>query len=568
MLCSVMSQPIMTDLRVGDIASSAVSFDILTNGSEVARFFESTPDSPGVTVTREGKFFAALSQHDFLHTISRQYGLELFHRRPIEAVLGVLRYKPLLLLPSDCTIDEAVTRCLARAKNEIFDPFLVEKNGTGEIQMVDFRALIMASSNIFAFRNQQLAEEIQERKLLEKKLLCSQRMEVVGLLAGGIAHNLNNTLGPIMMAASMLHRDLPTDMHADFVRTIEDGVQRAADIIGQLLVFSRGQGGELLTFSPGSLLREVEKFVVMTFPKSITFRSDPGRDLCNITGDQTQLQQVLLNLCINARDAMPQGGTLTLSAANSAVVPAFGDMPSESAHERYLALSVTDTGCGIAPEIIDKIFDPFFTTKEVGKGTGLGLSTAIGIVRSHNGFIRAVSEVGKGTTFTLYLPATEAAIPDSHGPPALDIPTGQGEWILVVDDEAPICRIAERILQQNGYKVLTASNGDEALKIYEERRQEISLVLTDISMPAMDGIELARVLTLTEPNVKIIVSSGKIDQNHDSILSNLGVKGRLWKPYGADQLLRTTHAIIHGETPPAGAGRKRSAPSHARRVAA
>jgi len=539
--------PVMSDLRVGDITSSAVTLNVLTKGIDVARYFENTPESPGVIISKDGKFFGALSHNDFLHTVSRQYGAELFYHRPIEAVLEVLHHKGLLRLPSDCLVQEAVTRCLAREKTEIFDPILVEKQETGLIQMVDFRTLIMASSDVFAFRNQQLGEEMRERKLLEQKLLCSQRMEVVGLLAGGIAHNLNNTLGPIMMAASLLEPDLPKEMHVDFVRTIEDAVQRAADIIGQLLAFSRGVGGKHHTFSPASLVSQVEKFVEMTFPKSIIFRSHLGDDLSNIAGDQTQLHQVLLNLCINARDAMLSGGMLTISAENCDITPTQEYLPLEARPGRYLKLSVTDTGCGISPENIDKIFDPFFTTKEVGKGTGLGLSTAVGIVRSHKGFMKAASRIGKGTTFTLYLPATETAAADSVDRPTLDTPPGQGELILVVDDEEQIRVNAEIILKRFGYKVLTACNGDEALTVYANRHQEISLVLTDISMPTMDGIELARALKLANPNVKIIVTSGRIDRSYEAALNHLGIKGRLWKPYRADQLLRTVHTILHEE---------------------
>ncbi|XHR29559.1 MAG: ATP-binding protein [Chthoniobacteraceae bacterium] len=547
------THPLRNDLRVGNIASPAVIFDIHAQGVEIARYFENAPESPGVIISKEGKFHGAISHHDFMHTIGRQYGIELFYRRPINAVLEICDSKPFMILPADCPVHEAVQRCLAREQNEMFTPFLVEERDSGMVKMVDFRALMMASSDLFACRNRQLAEEMEMRELLERKLLRSQRMEVVGLLVGGIAHNLNNTLGPIMMAASMLNRQLSEETHGDFVKTIEDGVQRAADIIGQLLVFSRGKDGKFQTLESRRLVEEVGKFIEMTFPKCISFRQNLPEGLSNIVGDQTQLHQVLLNLCINARDAMPFGGVLTISGENCRVNHGCEGVHAEVRPGNYVKLKVTDTGCGIPPENVDKIFDPFFTTKEIGKGTGLGLSTAIGIVRSHHGFMKVTSEIGRGTSFSLLFPATEAPVQVGGGvQPDASFPRGNGELILVVDDEALICKTAEHILRENGYQVLTASSGPAALTAYGERSREIRLVLTDIAMPVMDGVELTRTLRQTEPGIKIIVSSGKIDESQEVALNGMGIRHWLWKPYRSEQLLKMMHAAIRGESVPPG----------------
>jgi signal transduction histidine kinase/ActR/RegA family two-component response regulator len=535
--------PVTGDVRLGDIPSSLAAFDISTTGIKIARFFEDNPDSPGVMISRDGKCVSAISQTDFLRVISRQFGSELFYRRPIQAVIEHLHNKRMLMLPSDSMIHEAMDRCLDRDKNEMFGPFLVEDKSAGEIKMVDFRTLTLASSSVLATRNRQLAAEMKARKLLEQKLLRAQRMETVGLLAGGIAHNLNNTLAPIMMAASMLNQDLPEGMHDEFTRTIEVSVKRASEIIEQLLAFSRGLDGRRNTFSPRLLVGEVEKFAGMTFSKSITITTLFGAGLRNITGDQTQLHQVLLNLCINARDAMPGGGEIRIAAENCDIDEDNDLLPHEAAPGPYIKLSVSDSGCGIPPEFIEKVFDPFFTTKGVGKGTGLGLSTAVGIVQSHDGFMKVSSKVGAGTKFTVFLPATETPAGDCAAKPSNHIPKGRGEMILVVDDEDHIRKTAEWILKENGYKVATSINGDEALSVYG--KQKIDLVLTDIMMPVMDGVELTRNLKMVNPVARIIVSSGRIDRNHESTLAGLGVNERLWKPYRADQLLKAIHDRIH-----------------------
>jgi CheY-like chemotaxis protein len=330
------------------------------------------------------------------------------------------------------------------------------------------------------------------------------------------------------------------------VTSIEDSVKRAADIIRQMLVFSRGMDGKHIAFCPQNLVGEVVQFVRMTFPKSITFSTHLAENLWNVTGDQTQLHQVLLNLCVNARDAMPDGGLLKLTVENCEVDETWDAMPSDAKAGRFVRFSITDTGTGIPPSIIEKIFDPFFTTKGVGQGTGLGLSTVVGIVRSHGGFVKVDSQMGEGSTFSVFLSATRQPTPLFQKETQVVFYQGDGELILVVDDEAPIRKMLENVLRKNGYDVLTAANGNDALTTYESQRNKIHLVLTDLSMPGMDGVALSRRLKEADPKLKIIASSGQVEKSHRSELADLGVHGFLTKPYRQDQLLTIIHQEICG----------------------
>ena len=254
------------------------------------------------------------------------------------------------------------------------------------------------------------AVDLTERKKLEQQFLRAQRMESIGTLAGGIAHDLNNVLGPIMMAISVLKMRFPDAASQQLITIIGTSAERGADMVRQVLSFARGVEGRRMEVQVKHLLADMEKIARDTFPSDIQIRSIIPHDLWTIQGDPTQIHQVLLNLCVNARDAMPRGGALTISAENRALDEHYAALEADAAPGPYVYIQVEDTGTGIPPEVIEKIFDPFFTTKEVGKGTGLGLSTSAAIVKSHGGFMRVYSEPGKGTRFKLYLPAqTEAS---------------------------------------------------------------------------------------------------------------------------------------------------------------
>jgi PAS domain S-box-containing protein len=397
---------------------------------------------------------------------------------------------------------------------------------------------------------------ITDARQLEKQFLRAQRLESIGTLASGIAHDLNNILSPILMSAGLLRRRHTHDAETlRMVGIIESSAERGAGIVKQVLTFARGAEGQRVAIQPKHLLNELSKIVAQTFPRSIDTQTNFHRDLWLIIGDPTQIHQVLLNLCVNARDAImtmkalpnepePQR-ILTIAADNVNVDQHFASMNPGAQLGPHVVFQVSDTGTGISAEVIDKIFDPFFTTKEPGKGTGLGLATVMGIVKSHGGFLTVQSENGKGTTFLIYFPAVLDGVEATEPPqPEKPIATGRGELILVVDDEPPIREAMVSTLQSNGYHCYTAEDGSDALALYFSRRKDIDLVLTDLSMGQMDGVKLIRNLRRVNPHVRVIVSSGHVQKDTARELHSLGVRHILEKPYNAEKLLRTLRSAI------------------------
>jgi PAS domain S-box-containing protein len=388
--------------------------------------------------------------------------------------------------------------------------------------------------------------DLTEKKSLERQFLRAQRLENIGTLASGIAHDLNNILTPIIMSTQLLQLRRPEE--AEVLANILTSAQRGADIVKQVLTFARGVEGEHGVLQPKHLIREIEKIALGTFPKSITFRSEVAKDLWAVNGDATQLHQVLLNLCVNARDAMPSGGALTVSAENVPAVKEKAGLFADAKAQPYVLITVGDTGTGIPPEILDKIFDPFFTTKEQGKGTGLGLSTVLGIVRSHGGFIDLDTQAGRGTVFKIYLPPAGSQIVTAESAPPAPSPRGTGECILVVDDESGIRTITERTLTYHGYQVLLATNGREALSVFAEHSERVKGVITDIMMPTMDGLALAQEIRRTHPQIPIVVCTGWTSETVQAQLKEVGVAAFLAKPCSSAMLLATLrHALAKAE---------------------
>ena len=390
--------------------------------------------------------------------------------------------------------------------------------------------------------------DITETKKLESQFLRAQRLESIGTLASGIAHDLNNILSPILMAVSILRRGLTKPEDEKMLNIIEGSAERGAGIVKQVLTFARGAEGERVLLQPKHLVSELSKIMAQTFPRNIDIQTNLPTDLWTVLGDATQLHQVLLNLCVNARDAMPGGGTLTVSAENLDIDAHFASMNPGAQLGWHVALRVADTGSGMSPETLDKIFDPFFTTKELGKGTGLGLATVIGIVKSHGGFLNVQSEPGVGTTFSVFVPATrDAEVAKKEDEAA--VADGRGELILVVDDEAPIREALVGTLSAHGYRAYTAEDGTDALALYFQRRGEIAVVLTDLSMGQMDGIALVRALRKIDPGARVIVSSGHFQKDNMAVLQGLGVEVLLEKPYTADKLLRALRKVLDQRKP-------------------
>jgi PAS domain S-box-containing protein len=388
-----------------------------------------------------------------------------------------------------------------------------------------------------------ITTDITEKKKIEAQYMRAQRMESIGTLAGGVAHDLNNILAPILMSIDILKSESDSPETTQILKTIEVSARRGADIVRQVLSFTRGMEGERIEVQPGHVLKDLENIIKDTFPKDIRLQFSIPNDMWTILGDPTQVHQVLLNLCVNARDAMPKGGTLTIGVENCVLDEQYVAMNSQAKVGRYVNISVTDSGTGMPSDILDKIFEPFFTTKKLHKGTGLGLSTVMAIVKSHEGIINVYSEPGKGTTFKVYLPAMELS-PEARKALTgrVSLPRGNGETVLVVDDEASILTITNQTLQAFGYRVLTATDGADAMAVYAEHKNEIAVVITDMMMPLMDGSATIQALTRMNPAIKIIAVSG-LNANSDAT-KEAGVKHFLTKPYTAGTLLKTLRAIL------------------------
>jgi PAS domain S-box-containing protein len=390
--------------------------------------------------------------------------------------------------------------------------------------------------------------DVTEKKKLEQRELRGQRLESIGTLAGGIAHDLNNVLTPILMAVKLLRRDRPEADRQALLGTAQASVERGVELVKQLLAFAGGGESERSPQAPDRVVTEVRALLERTLPRSITLRTEVPEELWAVVGDATQLTQVLLNLCINARDAMPDGGTLAVSVANVHLTASYARNHPEARPGPYVRFSVTDTGTGIPPEVMDRIFDPFFTTKPHGKGTGLGLSTVLGIVKGHGGVVNVYSEAGKGTQVTVFLPAEQGEAGEAADPrPAGDVPLGRGELVLVVDDEALILLTVRATLESFGYRAVTAGSGAEALGLFGRHRDQVAAVILDRMMPGMDGLATLKALRGVRSDVKAIVTSGLATPERSAEVLAAGARAVLAKPYAEEKLLRLLAEVIRGE---------------------
>ena len=386
--------------------------------------------------------------------------------------------------------------------------------------------------------------DITDIKRTEEQLLRAQRMESIGTLAGGIAHDLNNVLSPIMMSVDMLKTDEEIESKAEpWLSIIKENVERGADLIRQVLVFARGASGERIEIDLRHIVSDLVKVLGETFPKTIRLKYEIARELSLISADPTQIHQVLMNLSVNARDAMPLGGTLKITAQNISIDESAAQINIDAKAGSYVLITVEDTGEGIPEEVLNRIWDPFFTTKETGKGTGLGLSTVLSIVKSHNGFINVYSELRRGTKVSVYLPASSSEVETTQKEKNTSLPNGSGEVILVVDDEQNIRQVTVATLEKYGYKTLAAADGTEAIAVYAQRQGEVDLVITDMAMPFMDGAATIRALRKLNPGLKIIAASGLTDQQKDDT-KDLKTNAFLTKPFTAEKLLTTVAGVL------------------------
>ncbi len=393
-----------------------------------------------------------------------------------------------------------------------------------------------------------IQQDISQMAELEEQFQRSQRMETIGLLAGGIAHDLNNVLAPIMMSLPLLKEEPLSDSSQELIKTIDSCLNRGSDIIRQVLTFSRGMKGDKITLQSRHLLKEVVSMIKETFPKNITIRLYAKSDLWPVNGDPTQLQQVFLNLAVNARDAMPEGGQLTIRGSNQVLENPKTFLNMAVNPGNYTCLVFEDEGEGISKDNLGKIFEPFFSTKPQGKGTGLGLPTAMGIIKSHQGLIEVTSTPGKGTCFTLWLPASAEKMADMVTINSANKVEGKGETLLIVDDESHIRNTIKLGLKKGAFQSLEAGNGKEGLSVLKANVEKIDLIVTDRMMPVMDGDTFARAVRNEFPGIPIIGMSGALDRPKVETDKNLGTKplfdAYLIKPFSREVLLSTVQDTL------------------------
>ncbi|MBD1849777.1 response regulator [Cyanobacteria bacterium FACHB-502] len=381
--------------------------------------------------------------------------------------------------------------------------------------------------------------DITEKKQLETQFLRAQRLESLGTLAGGIAHDLNNILTPILVVMQLLPLKIAdlSDHNHDLIKTAEASARRGADLVKQILTFARGVEGRRVCIQLNDLLLEIKQIIEPTLPKAIDIKTAIAPDLSLVSGDPTHLHQVLMNLCVNARDAMPQGGTLTLNAENVTIDEQYARMYPDAAAGFYVVLTITDTGIGIAPEHLHRIFDPFFTTKAVGKGTGLGLSALLGIVKSHGGFVDVQSKVNKGSQFKVFLPASRTIAPciDKE----LELRSGDQQLILIVDDEVAIRETMQETLLAQDYQVLTAYDGIGAIALLAQHEESVRCVVMDLMMPTLDGFTALPLLRRFNPDLCAIAMSGVTSTDITARAEQVGFQGFLQKPFTRKDLLQT-----------------------------
>ncbi len=478
--------------------------------------------------------------------------VELWGRAP---VCGVERYcgSIRLWLPDDRLLPHAespIVEVLRTGRSALNVEVSIERpDGSRVPVLANFAALKNEDAEIIGSIVSFM--DLTERKNLEQQSLRIQRLASIGTLAGGIAHNLNNSLGPIMMSLDLLRMKFTDPASRELLDVIDTSAHRGAEMVREVLSFGRGVEGRRADVSIAQLVRDIEKTARETFLRHIQIQTHIPPELWTVLGDAAQLHQVLLNLCVNARDAMPAGGQLVVSAENREIAAGHAGLSENPKAQAgpYVLLEVRDSGTGMAPRIVENIFDPFFTTKEFGQGSGLGLSSSLAIVRSHGGFMHVASELGKGTTFQIFLPAQTAIASPAPPAPSLEMPCGDGELILVVDDEAPMRKMTQQILELFGYRVLVACDGAEAVALYRQRSTEIAAVITDMTMPVMDGPEAIGILRTMNATLPIIGVSGLAAIAYGPQFASLGVKDILSKPYTTPELLKLVKRVLEGTSP-------------------
>lgn len=461
-----------------------------------------------------------------------------------ELVAGVIKWRS--ITPSefanrdDAALQETATMGICSSYEKEF----IRRDGTRVPVLLGAASFEDEPSSGVAF-----VVDLTDRKLAERQLIRGQRMQSLGTLTSGIAHDMNNMLNPIVSSIELLKSGSRSADELEVIDILAASAMRGKELVKQILTFSRGSVGPRVSMQVADTLHDLQKTIRDTFPHSVGFRLSVAPGVGAITADPTQIHQVFLNLCLNARDAMPDGGTLGVDVTEVTISDAPRGQLADMVAGTYVRVSVSDTGSGMLQETIEQVFDPFFTTKPVGEGTGLGLSMVRGIVASHGGYVTVDSRLGHGTTFTVYLPVAAPPATNDVGRSRSMLPHGAGETLLVVDDEIAVRSVTQRMLERFGYHVLIASGGADALAIYAERRGDIRLVMTDLSMPGMSGVALTRALQAQTPLLPVVVCSGFLSDEEMAQIDALRSAGTvtvIQKPYSAFELLNMLQSLLHG----------------------
>ncbi|MDB5308237.1 MAG: signal transduction histidine kinase [Gemmataceae bacterium] len=516
---------------LADLPNYAARIDTGASGADLARQFASSPELPALIFEPVGELPRLICREAFHQLMSQGFNREVFARRPVALLVPHLAFETLRLSHST-GIPEAAYQVLSRPPETVYDPVLVEYPD-GQCRVLDTHLLLVAQTYL-----------LERAHGLEEQLRQASKMDAIGQLAGGIAHDFNNLLTVVIANLELMREQIPDESPVvPLIRDAGLGARRAADLTHQLLAFSRRQAWRHEVIDPVAGVHEVTGLLRRVIDPRVVIDVRVGPDPWHLTADPGQFNQVLMNLCVNARDAMPAGGRLTLRVDNLTLGAADIPAGSQGYPGEFVRITVGDTGHGIPPDVLPRIFEPFYTTKEVGKGTGLGLATVYGIVRQCRGWVECRSRVGHGARFVLYFPRAVGVDPPVVIPAELLATDHRPGTILVVDDEELVRNVARIVLEARGYHVLLAKDGLEAIDLYQREGNGVDLVLLDLTMPHLSGLDTLGRLRAIDPEVGVLICSG---YSADVVPpgGGEGVLGFVRKPYPPNELVRSVQAAV------------------------